>query len=188
MIFASAALSLFDVEATTTTEVFAKYPNRYFIETGTYLGDGVANALSAGFPYVYSIELGEELHRNCCARFSETPNVKLFLGDSSVALPAVLAEIDAPATFWLDGHFSNGITVKGSTNTPLLGELEQIAQHPIKTHTLLIDDIREVGTPNFDNITLEMILEKIKAINPDYQISYEDGHCPNDVLVAIVPK
>ena len=186
--FASIALLTLTLEATTTSAVFAKYPNRYFIETGTYFGDGIASALEAGFPFVYSIELGEDLYTRCCARFAETPNVKLFLGDSAALLPSLLETIDAPATFWLDGHFSNGYTAKGPTNTPLLTELEHIARHPIKTHTLLIDDVRALGTPDFDDITLEMVLEKIRLINPEYQITYEDGYCPNDVLVATIPE
>jgi len=40
--------------------VFAKYKNPYFVETGSFVGDGIALALSLGYQKVYSIELSEK--------------------------------------------------------------------------------------------------------------------------------
>ncbi|MBI2810892.1 MAG: hypothetical protein HYX67_08705, partial [Candidatus Melainabacteria bacterium] len=94
--------------------------------------------------------------------------------------------IDAPATFWLDGHYSGPGTAMGNSNTPLLEELKHIAQHPIKTHTLLIDDIRLLGAQEMDFITLEELKREILLINPNYEFSFEDGYAANDVLVAKV--
>ena len=37
------------------TENFRKYPNEIFIETGSYMGDGVQQALDAGFKNVVTI-------------------------------------------------------------------------------------------------------------------------------------
>ncbi len=36
------------LQAWTSAEVFAKYSNDYFIETGSYLGDGMEMALARG--------------------------------------------------------------------------------------------------------------------------------------------
>jgi hypothetical protein len=95
--------------------------------------------------------------------------------------------IDAPATFWLDGHYSGAGTAKGKTNTPLLQELDHIGSHHIKTHTILIDDVRQFGTQEMDFITLDEVVEKVRSINPNYKFLFEDGFIPNDVLVAVVP-
>lgn len=176
------------LNAITNKETFSKYPNQYFVETGSYVGDGIQMAIDVGFPQIYSIELQESLYENCYIRFISSPQVKLFLGDSSDQLSLFLQEIDAPATFWLDGHYSGGFTGKGISNTPLLKEIEQIAEHPIKTHTILIDDIRQFGTYHMDFITLEEVKDKIRLINPNYEFCYEDGFVPQDILVAFIPR
>lgn len=180
------SMSFQNLEAFSNREVFAKHPNPYFIETGSYQGDGIQRALDAGFSCIYSIELSASLHAHCKNRFAWNPGVHLVLGDSSTVLSLVLDTIDAPATFWLDGHYSSGITARGKTNTPILKELEAIAQHPIKNHTILIDDVRCCGTADFDFVTLDEIIAAILTINPAYQIHYEDGYCRNDILVATV--
>lgn len=176
------------LEATTEYYVFKKYPNKYFVETGTHEGQSVFKALKAGFKEIYSIELSPVLHDLCCKTFANYPNVNLFVGNSKLVLPVLLNEIDEPATFWLDAHYSEGNTAKGDTMTPILGELECIKNHPIKTHTILIDDVRQFGSVYFDFVTLDQIKNKLLEINPDYEFSYENGYVANDVLVAQVKK
>jgi hypothetical protein len=122
----------------------------------------------------------------CKKRFSKNKNVVVLEGDSSKEFDAILAKIDAPATFWLDGHYSWGETAKGETNTPLVQELDAIMKHSIKNHTILIDDVRQFGTVEFDFLTLDQIIQKIREINPKYAFSFEDGYVKNDVLVAQV--
>lgn len=183
-IFGLIFCSIQNLEAVTTKDVFAKYPNKYFIESGTHRGDGVRMALEGSFEQIYSIELSPYFYEMCCKMFATMPKVHLFFGDSTSVLPQLLKQIDAPATFWLDGHYSWNQTARGDTNTPILQELENIRNHFIKTHTILIDDVRQFGTIEFDFIELDDIVEKILEINPDYVISFEDGYVPNDVLVA----
>jgi hypothetical protein len=174
--------------AWTTKEVFAKYPNQYFIETGSHCGDGIQAAIESGFCQIYSIELQEEFYDRCVVRFGLHPATSnqehLFYGDSADVLALILQEIDAPATFWLDGHYSGEGTGRANSNTPLLKELELIARHPIRTHTILIDDVRCFGTIAFDFISLEEVKQKILSINPSYEFSFENGFVDNDVLVA----
>ena len=164
-------------------ELFQKYSNPIFIETGTWHGDGVQQALDAGFTNVASFELSMELHQMCLKRFEDKPNVILFQGDSADELPKFIKHITTPITFWLDGHFSGGDTAMGKQNTPLLQELDAIKEHPIKTHTILIDDLRGwyKDTQGFDTLDL---MKKILEINPSYVFTLEDGYVPKDILVA----
>ena len=87
-------------------ELFQRYPNRIFIETGSYVGDGIQSALDAGFETIYSIELSSQLFSHCCRRFEWDPRVLVCHGDSGEMLPGILKYIDEPVTFWLDSHYS----------------------------------------------------------------------------------
>ena len=75
-------------------------------------------------------------------RFSLYANVKLLHGDSGSLLPACVATLCQPALFWLDGHYSGGLTAKGDVETPISAELHAILASPIKNHVILIDDAR----------------------------------------------
>lgn len=172
-------------EAAGSKALFQRHLNPVFIESGSFFGDGIEAALQAGFKEVYSIELSPHLHEHCKNRFLSNPHVHLYEGDSAVVLKEILNQLDDRATFWLDGHYSEGITAKGKTHSPILQELEQIAAHPIKSHTILIDDIRLLGTVHFDFVNKDEIIAAIKKINPNYKITYENGKDdPNDVLIA----
>lgn len=166
-----------------SVEVFRKYPNPVFIETGMGQGVGIHQALFAGFRDIYSIELSPFLYRGCRNIFKADDRVKLFLGDTVHVLPLVLQLIDEPVTFWLDAHYSGGATVKGDVISPLLQELQIIGAHPIKTHTIMIDDLRDwtIKQHGFDT---QMLIGALNKINPNYQIGYENGAVADDILVA----
>lgn len=167
-----------------------KYPNRYFVETGTFMGEGVQYALKANFPNIISIELGEDLARNAQRLFQQNNNVKIIQGDVQYILEDAIKDIREPITFWLDGHYSGGPTVKSDIPDPIIRELGIIRKHPIKTHTILIDDIRlykENGWPWTDGsvpIRLVEILNALNWINPNYIHTLEDGYVKEDILVA----
>lgn len=163
---------------------FGKFYHKYFIETGSYIGDGITDALESGFNEICSIELSEKYYLYCKEKFANHSNVHCYLGDSGKILEEIMADIQEPVTFWLDGHYSSGGTARGETNTPLLRELEIIKKHCIKNHTIIVDDIRLLGTEEFDFISLSKVIEMILDINPNYTISYHDGYFQNDILVA----
>jgi hypothetical protein len=189
-----------------TPELLRKYKNDYFVETGTYLGDGVRAALAAGFSQIASIEIAAELFRINREAFRENKNVRLSLGNSEAILLKVIRRIKKPITFWLDAHYSGGITGKGMSNSSVMKELEIIGRHPIKTHTILIDDIRHFGKNYlfhddlkalteeerkvflFEDIEVEDLQKALMKINPDYQFRFEDGNTRADILAAFVPK
>ncbi len=155
---------------------------RIFIETGTAGGEGIFMAIYAGFEQIYSVELDPELHNTSKHRTRNYPNVHLYLGDSATMLSSLLPSITEPALFWLDAHFAGEKTI--GHNCPILRELDAIASHSIKTHTILVDDVRCFGSSAYDEITINEVVEAIKRINPAYEISFQDGHIKNDVLVA----
>jgi hypothetical protein len=117
-----------------------KYGTKVFIESGTYLGDMV-NAVRKTFERIYSIELDSQLYQKAKAQFSNSAHISIFFGDSSKVMPEILKHITEPCLFWLDGHYSAGIT-RGEKETPVLQELEYIFSHPNKNHVVLIDDAR----------------------------------------------
>lgn len=172
---------------------FHHYKNKVFVETGSYKGHGIAAALKAGFPIIHSLEMNPTFFHTCQALFKKCPNVFLHLGNSSTDLWKIIADIDTPITFWLDAHNASPNPNAPSTvkNTPLLEELEQIKKHPIKTHTILIDDLHCCGTLYFDFISLQEIIKKVHEINPNYTIEFikggNRGEYQNNILVAYDP-
>jgi len=158
---------------------------KFFVETGCYLGDGISSALTAGYDNIISIEIAEEFKKNCEEKFKQNKNVNVVLGDSCEILFDVIKNINEPITFWLDGHFSGGNTGFGKYEFPLIQELKQIEMHPIKTHTIMIDDMRLFGDKKY-GFDKNMIIETILQINKDYKISYKDGCEKNDILIASV--
>lgn len=171
--------------------VFQKYPNEYFIETGTFKGEGLQMALDIGFANVRSVEIHEPYWKENLLKYHNNPRVRLYLGSSEEQLWNMIQGINVPCTFWLDGHWSGDDTPTWSgQNCPLEDELNIIKQHHIKNHTILIDDIRCCGTPHFKNkkgIIYKYELEDwIRQINRDYRIFYENSWEPNDILVATI--
>lgn len=142
-----------------TVKEFAKHFGvPVFVETGTYLGDMV-DAVENCFEEIYSVELGEELYRAAARRFRKSPKVTILLGDSGQVLSQLLPRIQKPCLFWLDGHYSAGITAKGELETPIQRELAHIAQHPLRqSHVILIDDAHcfngQGDYPNIDTLKI----------------------------------
>ncbi len=180
-------------ESTLKLDVLKDYKTGTFIETGTADGEGIAVALEAGFEKVISIEVNPDVYIKACNRFINDDRVLLVMGDSAVHLPQVINNIEGQATFWLDSHWSHGECDLGPSvnKCPILHDLRAIAGHPVKNHILLIDDIRYFragGLPQWNGVTLGDIMEVVMDINPDYRLSFRDGHVKDDVLVCEVKQ
>lgn len=181
-------------------DTLKNYPNNIFIETGTYHGEGILAALNAGFKHIVTVELSKELYAVSFMKNAFNPYIKNVYGDSAKVLPKILSNLNEPATFWLDSHFiaPGTKTALGEVNSPLLFELEAIKNHHIKTHTILIDDMRcwknlpdqyMKEHPFSNNFDPDILQERLLEINPDYNISFIDGIIDgeimiNDILVA----
>lgn len=125
---------------------FAKrFGIRIFVETGTFHGDMVA-AMKHYFDNIYSIELSPELFEKAKQRFDGDHIVEIIHGDSGVELDKLLDRIDQPALFWLDGHYSAGVTARSHKDTPIFEELTHIYNHRISDHVVIIDDARLFGS------------------------------------------
>jgi len=163
--------------------------NSIFIETGSCNGEGIRNALFSGYKEIYSIELAEHYYQYCKSYFKYNENVHLILGDSVKELPNILDGLKESATFWLDAHYSGGDTDFVGVLSPLMKELDIISQHPVKTHTIIIDDLRE-WKRDYPAIgfNTEDIKNRILEINPDYVFFQEDGFVSGDILVAEVKR
>jgi hypothetical protein len=94
--------------------------------------------------------------------------VRVLEGDSADLLPGLLAGLREPALFWLDGHYSGGLTGRGPTDTPLMRELEAIRQCGIHGHVILIDDARCLGTGDYP-ATIE-VKRALLRIDPLYRV------------------
>lgn len=176
---------------------FKSYTDKaVFIETGSYIGKGIDSALQAGFQRIYSIELSNYYHNYCVRKYAGNDKVKLYFGDSLDVLPLILMDIQEPCVFWIDAHWMGGEADKiqpGKNPFPLMDELKIIAKHPIKTHTIIIDDMRLVRDKNkewgtaFPYCTCD-IEEFLHTINPLYKMEYQEGDAGDtkDVLIAIV--
>jgi hypothetical protein len=191
LVSASAVAFSFPLVANIGPQGFDEFRQAYFIETGTFGGDGIQKALNAGFRRVRSMEFDTSLANDARRRFVKNRNVTIYQGDSSLDLWKIIKDINEPVTFWLDAHIFPP-REDGGKNCPLIEELEQIKQHPIKTHTILIDDMHCCNTAAFDFMNQDDFIQKILEINPDYEIRYVDGgdegEYKNNVMVATCPS
>jgi hypothetical protein len=124
-------------------EYAARYNLRSFIETGTYLGD-TTDALHDDFETLVTIELDPRLARDCRRRLGHRQHVTVLEGDSGALVPEILQALRSPALFWLDAHYSGGVTAHGAENSPLAKELQSILTSSV-LHVVLIDDARLLG-------------------------------------------
>ena len=150
-----------------------------FVETGTYLGDMV-HAVEDVFDEIYSTELSKELYERAKRRFSSKDHIVILQGDSADVLPVVLSRVKEPCLFWLDAHYSGGITTKGTKNTPIMKELYHILRHSVNGHVILIDDAR-MFTGNDDYPTIQKLQDLAASIGPSCTFEVKDD------IIRIVP-
>ncbi len=145
---------------------------KVFFETGTYLGNTVFGVKDA-FDEVYSVELSRDLAALARERFSGDRHVHIINSDSAAALGDFLRRLDRPAIFWLDAHYSAGITAKGKVQTPVRDELRAILSHSVKRHCILIDDVKDFNGNN-DYPTVAEVLQMVREYGHDaYEVRVE---------------
>jgi len=159
-----------------------------FIETGTWLGGAVAVALQVGFEHILSIDVSVLHKETLTERFKDfiaSGRIKLIYGDSATILKEVVAGLQEPSLFWLDAHY-HGPGMAGPVPCPLYHELEAIGQSPIKGHTIMVDDLRLIRRHRAwaNAVSLDGVLDRVKAIDAEYVLDYADGHVASDILVA----
>jgi hypothetical protein len=153
-------------------ETGLRYGLRFLVESGTYRGD-MLEALKRDFDRLYSIELSPELHAKAKKRFKPDKNIELILGDSGRELAQILRRIDRAALFWLDGHYSAGVTARGARDTPIYEELEHILGAPDLGHVVIIDDARCFGRDS-GYPTIDELKKFVLSRRPGARISVEN--------------
>ena len=125
-------------------------PEEVVIETGTYHGDSSRFFASAGFP-VHTIEVSETLAERVFPGLRRI-GVTCHQGDSARVLPELLMTLADEGVdeinFWLDGHWSGGVTGTAVTHeTPIIAELVAIAELRPKFRRVVVavDDLRCFG-------------------------------------------
>ena len=108
-------------------------------------------------------------------------NVRLFTGDSATLLPEMSRQIKGRALFWLDAHYSGGVTALGAKESPLCEELKVVASLDRSDHCILIDDTRSC-TGLDDYPTLPELWTLLREINPEYHLVMDW-----DCLMALPP-
>lgn len=116
----------------------AEFKIRHFIETGTFLGS-TARWASQRFEKVFTIEASKDLWERAAESHASINNIEFLYGDSRVVLGDLLPRLASPAIFWLDAHWSAGVTFGKEAECPLLEELAIIQKH-LDEAFILIDD------------------------------------------------
>jgi hypothetical protein len=143
--------------------------NQYstFIETGTLHGQTMEN-LSPFFEKLHTIEVYEPNHSISVKNLENISNVELHLGNSVKILPSICHDINNPAIFFLDGHWSSGHTGFEDVHVPLYDELGMIVQHMKCNCLIIIDDARLFGTVDggivdWSKINESQIIDTVKT-------------------------
>jgi hypothetical protein len=121
---------------------------RVFVETGTFLG-GTTWSLRNHFEKIHTIEVEPSLAALARDRFTKWPSISVIEGDSAQLLPGICSQIHSPCLFYLDGHYSGGITGKGEKECPIVEELGAIFSNIHQPFRIVIDDARLFGTDPF---------------------------------------
>jgi hypothetical protein len=159
----------------------------FFIETGTYYGS-TAKWASDEFLRVKTIELSDELYNNALKNNKNIKNIDFIKGESQKELPKITRDLNSPAIFWLDAHYSGEGTAGRDYQCPLLEEIEAIGESD-EDNYIIIDDARLFYSPPprplsaEDWPTISDITSKIdENIGNEYYITITE-----DVIIAVPP-
>ena len=118
-------------------------PDSTTVETGTYMGE-TTELLESKSMKVISIEPEENLFKMAQLKFAGKPKFQIINGTSEDIFPLLIPTLSGDVSFWLDGHFSAGITYRGPKETPILDELRIIEDNMMNFQrvVVMVDDIR----------------------------------------------
>ena len=141
-------------------DLVPKFKLNTFVETGTYLGSGIAFA--RGFTDLeefHSIDINHHFYQDAKTMFSFDPDVHLHLGHSPEILQQILEYMaERRILFWLDAHLPEIYGQEPSSEEvrlPLEQELETIlSMRPRNDDFIVIDDLRiyEEGPYEYGNL------------------------------------
>jgi hypothetical protein len=92
-----------------TVSKFKKYAvGNTLIETGTYYGGTINNALESGFSTIHTIEIQESIVNYVREHYGNINGVNIYHGDSPDILSKLCINLTEQSTFWLDSHYCAG--------------------------------------------------------------------------------
>jgi hypothetical protein len=149
------------------------FPDGTWVETGTYLGQ-TSQFLSSFSSRVYTIEPAKALYERAKTRFARRKDVTVLHGTSEDVLPGLVPALQGPVNFWLDGHYSAGITFMGDVVSPIAAELATIEKDLARLGkvAVLVDDIRLFGTdPGYP--ALEVVIDWCNHVDLEWHIEHD---------------
>jgi hypothetical protein len=154
------------------------FSDAIWVETGTFMGDTAA-LLANNAKAVYTIEPDRVLYEKAAARFSSSGSkVKALHGLSEEVFPSLLPTLSGTVNFWLDGHYSGGITHQGPTDCPVRDELQNIENNLSRYAkvAVLIDDVRcfDPSNPEYsDYPSLDYLVDWARKNNLVWHIEHD---------------
>ena len=135
-----------------------------FVETGTYLGETI-RPMEPYFKNLYTIEISPLLHEQAKNLYRGN-KIKFLLGDSSVVLTSLISELNDNTIFFLDGHWSSGITGRGFKDCPLVEEINTIFENFKHKAIIIVDDYSFFGkspktgnNENWEDISKDILIQ-----------------------------
>ena len=144
---------------------------KIFVETGTYLGEMVKAQMN-NFEEIISIELDATLYIKAVKKFNKYSYIKILNGDSGQVLKKIVPSLHGNSIFWLDGHYSGGITARGNKDCPIFEELQSILESRVN-HIILIDDAR-LFNGDGDYPTIKKLKDFVMSYNNKCKIEIKD--------------
>jgi len=114
-----------------------------FIETGTFLGSTTEYAAKFS-NRVISLEPDEYLFKKAKEVLIRFKNIEILHGTSEDVFPKIIPTLSGDITFWLDGHYSGGVTYQSIKDTPIVLELNEIEKNMknFARLSIMVDDFR----------------------------------------------
>lgn len=158
-------------------------PDAIWVETGTFMGDTAA-MLATIASAVYTIEPEKKLYESAAARFAQDSKVHAIHGLSEDVFPTLLPTLSGDVNFWLDGHYSGGITHQGPTDCPVRDELSNISANMEKFSKVMvmIDDVRcfNPSVPEYkDYPDINYLVDWARANRMRWHIEHDIFCCRN---------
>lgn len=132
--------------------IISEYKITTFLETGTWLGDGLSYAANFGFNELYSIELLDSNYKHCLDRFNGNDKIKLIHNNSIDGIKQLGIDLKGKnCLYWLDAHlpdfYDSSFTKKYSENeklsVPLELEIKTLQSiKDISNDVFIMDDLR----------------------------------------------
>jgi len=166
-----------------------------FVETGSYVGNGIQSAISVGYQHIFSLEVTDQYYNLCTSRFASYPSVRILKGDSSSLLPELLPEllprVDS-ATLFLDAHMPGvyDSSLLGIQECPILDELSAISDmffdeniRPGFKLNILIDDLCDFQPDKQHRIALRDLLSQVNRLFRSPSFTLWDTHIDSNLCM-----